>query len=246
MRHIGDRDPPLALSRQFDLVAASWDANHGPTSARAAEFAARVRYLRSLCRALARPRVLDVGCGTGQMLLQLLPVIEAGVGVDISPAMIERARRDAGSRRLQFRVTDAAQFCNQSEDRFDLVLIIGVLDHLPDPDGALAAMKRVMRSGGKLVVISPHPWGPIFLLKRLAHFGREVPPANHLSPRHLIALAARHDLQLVRIQALPYAPWPALSTLFARLPMAGRSGSKSALTGTALGSFAMEFRLDKS
>lgn len=243
-RHVADRDQPLELGRQFDLVAASWDAKHGPASARAAEFAARVRYLRSVCRALVRPRVLDLGCGTGQVLFQLLPVIEAGVGMDISAAMIERARRDVDDDRLRFRVADAAQFCSESDERFELVMLIGALDHLPNQDLAMTAVKRVMRPGGRLVVISPHPWSPIFLLKRLSRFGREVPPAHHLSPRSLAALARQHGLALVRIRALPYAPWPALSPLFARVPTIGLFGPRSSLTGAALGAFAMEFRHD--
>ena len=88
-RHIAEGDQPPELRRQFDLVAASWDAKHGPASARAAELAARVRYLRSVCGGLGRPRVLDLGCGTGEVLRQLSPVVEASIGVDISRAMIE-------------------------------------------------------------------------------------------------------------------------------------------------------------
>lgn len=243
-RQIADCDQLLGLSRQFDLVAASWDAKHGPASPRAREFAARVRYLRDVCRALGHPRVLDLGCGTGQVLLQLLPVIESGVGVDISAAMIERARRDADNHRLEFHVADAAQFCSQSEDRFGLVLLVGTLDHLPNPDLAIAAVRRVIAPRGRLIVISPHPSSPIFLLKRLSRLGREVPRANHLSPRHLTALAREYGFRLTRIQALPYAPWPALSPLFVRLPAIGPFGSRSFLTGAVLGAFATEFGLD--
>src|SRR5690349_14711591 len=100
------------LRRQFDKVAASWDAEHGPASMRAAEFAARIRYLRNVCHELGRPRVLDLGCGTGQMLVQLSPVIEYGVGLDISDAMIGRAPRLAQGGQLRFRVADAVRFCS--------------------------------------------------------------------------------------------------------------------------------------
>ena len=245
-RHIAEGDQQPELRRQFDLVAASWDAKHGPDSARAAELAARVRYLRSVCGGLGRPRVLDLGCGTGEVLRQLSPVIQAGIGVDISRAMIERARRHIENDRLQFHIADAVQFCNQCQDRFELVLLVGVLDHLPDQDFAAAAVRRVIGPGGRLIIVSPHPWGPIFLLKRLAHFGREVPPANHLSPGRLIALAGQHGLRLVRVRALPYAPWPVLSLLFARLPTTGLFGPRSSLTGAALGAFATEFCLTKA
>jgi SAM-dependent methyltransferase len=150
------------LRRQFDAAAASWDAKHGPASPRAPEFAARVRYLRKICAALGRPSVLDLGCGTGQILIKLLPVIKFGIGVDISPAMIERARHAAPDHRLQFCVEDAARFCSQCQGRFDVVLLIGTLGHLPDQVQALSAAGRLIRPRGRLIVISPHPLEPDF------------------------------------------------------------------------------------
>src|SRR5262249_4534726 len=122
------------LHRQFDAAAASWGAEHGPDSPRAAEFAARIRYLRKLCRRLGRPRVLDLGCATGQVLVELSPLIDAGVGVDISGEMIERARRIAERGKLRFRADDAVRFCNSCSEHFDLVLFVGVLEHLPDQE----------------------------------------------------------------------------------------------------------------
>jgi hypothetical protein len=49
------------MSQRFDSVAEIWDAQQGPASARAPEFAARMGYLRTLCHDLHRPRVLDLG-----------------------------------------------------------------------------------------------------------------------------------------------------------------------------------------
>src|SRR5438552_4136087 len=131
------------LRRQFDAAAASWDAEHGPGSGRAAEFAARIRYLRKVCRRLGRPRVLDLGCATGQVLVQLSPVIDDGVGVDISGAMIELARRIAQVGKLRFRTDEAVRFCNYCSEHFDLVLFVGMLEHLPDREAALASVRRV-------------------------------------------------------------------------------------------------------
>jgi SAM-dependent methyltransferase len=233
---------PEPLQRQFDAVAASWDAKHGSASSRAPEFAARVRYLRKICAALGRPSVLDLGCGTGQVLIELLPVIKCGIGVDISPAMIEHARRATQDHRVQFHVGDAARFCSLWEGRFDVVLLIGTLDHLPDQVQALAAAGRLIHPRGRLIVISPHPWSPIFLLRRLVGWGRDMPPARHLSPRRLVAHAREHGLRIIRIRALPYAPWRVLSPLFARLPTTGLFGPRSSLTGTVRGAFAAEFR----
>jgi SAM-dependent methyltransferase len=230
------------LHRQFDAAAASWGAEHGPDSARAAEFAARIRYLRKLCRRLGRPRVLDLGCATGQVLAELSPVIDDGLGVDISGAMIERARRIAERGKLRFRADDAVRFCRSCSEHFDLVLLVGVLEHLPDQETALASARRVVGRTGRLVVISPHPWNLLFLLKSLAHLNREMPPASHLSPLRLAAVARRNGFRLTNISALPYAPWPALSPILARMPTISSLVPKNPLTGVVRGAFAAEFR----
>jgi len=88
----------LELARQFDELAGTWDARCGPHSSHRSEFAARIRYLRALCTSLDRPRVLDLGCATGQTLLYLSDLAAAGVGVDISPLMILYARRNGTKR----------------------------------------------------------------------------------------------------------------------------------------------------
>jgi SAM-dependent methyltransferase len=80
------------LTLQFDAIAERRDAEHGPASVHAFEFAAPIRYLRALCRDLNRPYLLDLGCATGQTLLHLTDLI-AGVGVDISPIITSRVHR---------------------------------------------------------------------------------------------------------------------------------------------------------
>lgn len=237
--------PPASdLARQFDALAAGWDADHGPASARAPEFAARVRYLRARCRELGRPRVLDLGCATGWTLLALADLVGAGLGVDVAPAMIERGRRNARGSPVRFEVGDAVEFCARCPERFDLVLLVGVLAHLPDQRAALAGVGRVLAPEGRLVVVSPHPWAPAFRLKRLLVGGRDAPPARHPSPPGLRAMAARQGLELSALQSLPYAPWarprpppddrrPGAGTgVFRRNPLAGVLG----------GAFAAVFR----
>jgi len=93
----------------FDREAETWDAAHGPDSPRANEFEARAAYLHALCSRLGKPRVLDLGCGTGRQLIDLAKSLDSGVGLDLSPGMIARARENARElRQLEFQVGDAA------------------------------------------------------------------------------------------------------------------------------------------
>jgi SAM-dependent methyltransferase len=236
---------PADTRRQFDLIADGWDAEQGPVSARASEFAARIEYLRAICRDFHRPRVLDLGCGTGQILLHLADVIARGVGIDISPAMIARARRNAAGMRLQFREDDAADFCMHCPDRFELVLLIGVLEHLSDQAAGLAEASRVLTDDGRLVVIAPHPWNPFFRLKRLIDGGRDAPPADHPSPLSLRRLAARHGLELLATQALPYTAWIEFNAVHTDRPSTESRARSNPFAGLLRGAFASEFRRDR-
>jgi SAM-dependent methyltransferase len=80
-------------------------------------------------RPSAGDRILDIGCGPGE-LLTLMPSDVRYVGVDISDAYIDRARDRFGNK-AEFHVGDASTF-SPGERRFDLVLAIGVLHHLDD------------------------------------------------------------------------------------------------------------------
>lgn len=196
------------IAALFDREARNWDAAHGPESPRGGEFRARADYLHTLCRRLGRPRVLDLGCGTGRQLLDLAASIELGMGIDLSPAMIARARENharlGGGADIEFRVGDIAAAAPDTLGQFDLVVFVGALEHAPDPAAQLGAAARLMRASGRIVVIMPHPWNPrVWRARRrfAAH-----PPVRHMTPRRLARLAVRFGLVFESVHALPYSP----------------------------------------
>ena len=98
------------------------------------------------------PSVLDVGCGTGMLSERLLGAVPSCrlAGVDLSPAMVERARaRLAG--RAEVREADAERLPFH-DGAFDLVVCNDSFHHYPDPDRAAFQMWRVLRKGGALVL----------------------------------------------------------------------------------------------
>jgi SAM-dependent methyltransferase len=96
----------------------------------------------------AADRVLDVGCGTGNLSASLIanPGIVSVKGVDFSPVYIEYAKRNNGDARVDFQVGDACAlpFPNGS---FDHALSMLVLQFIPQPERAVREMRRVTRSG---------------------------------------------------------------------------------------------------
>jgi len=102
-------------------------------------------------------RVLDVGCGTGEITARLATRFSGAsfLGVDLEEAHLERARaRCAGlGARVRFQRDDAlALFLRAAE--FDLVVSRHVLQSLPDARRGLQEMTRVTRSGGRLHLLA--------------------------------------------------------------------------------------------
>ena len=97
-------------------------------------------------------RILDCGCGPGSITIGLAQWAPDGqtVGIDIGAEQLDGARalaRDLGVKNVTFRQGDifALPF---EDDSFDVVFSQTVLYHIPDPEKALAEIKRVLRPGG--------------------------------------------------------------------------------------------------
>jgi ubiquinone/menaquinone biosynthesis C-methylase UbiE len=99
-------------------------------------------------------RVLDVGCGTGFMALRFAELGHSVTGIDLSPQMIDRARRKAeeDSLQIEFRVGDAAEV-DSADETYDLVVARHVIWNLPQPERGVGEWLRVLRPGGRLVLI---------------------------------------------------------------------------------------------
>jgi SAM-dependent methyltransferase len=99
-------------------------------------------------------RLLDVGCGLGDMAMALAPEVAPGgevIGVDVSESMLEVARRraaDAGAA-VTFRTADALSL-DEPAASFDAVRSERVLQWVPDVAQAIREMVRVLRPGGRL------------------------------------------------------------------------------------------------
>jgi SAM-dependent methyltransferase len=115
------------------------------------------RTLDELVR-LAAPRAgerwLDVACGPGIISRRLAGEVAAVHGVDVTPAMIDVARREAaaaGTDNATFELGDATAL-TATDAAYDGVITRFSLHHIPAPGRVLAEMARVVRPGGAVVV----------------------------------------------------------------------------------------------
>jgi ubiquinone/menaquinone biosynthesis C-methylase UbiE len=99
-------------------------------------------------------RVLDVGCGTGALLRELIvrvPYCEAYVGLDPAPSMIAVARRGSDAR-ITF-VQAAAESLPFPDASFDLVVSSTSFDHWADQRAGVEELARVVADNGRVVLV---------------------------------------------------------------------------------------------
>lgn len=98
--------------------------------------------------------VLDVGCGDGRYLRALSNRIHRGIGIDLAPRMIENARQQTDEESLSFRVDDAEQLRSIPDGSVDVVICVGVLEHVLSPTRVFRSVRRVLRDGGRFVALT--------------------------------------------------------------------------------------------
>ena len=123
-----------------------------------------LEYRLALVRKLARPRpgdvVLDLGCGNGHHLLALGPEVVRGIGIDVSPLMIElartRLRNSPWTTNLTFEVDDAEELKGIADQSIDLAICMGAFEHMLDKRAVLDSIYRALKFGGCFFSLAPN------------------------------------------------------------------------------------------
>jgi ubiquinone/menaquinone biosynthesis C-methylase UbiE len=158
-------------------------------------------------------RVADLGCGTGQLTALVAPHVRQVIGVDGSADMLHEARRRFDRQSnvdLRLGTLEALPI---DDGQVDIVLMALVLHHLPDPGRALKEAARVLRRGGRVLIIDMLPHDRAEYQQQMGHvwlgFSEE-------QTTKLMTAAGFADVRVRPLPLDPDAKGPALFVAVAR------------------------------
>src|SRR6516225_3898227 len=134
--------------------AAHFDEDFGHNIRTDAERAAWDRIVDLVLSGRGALEALDIGCGTGFLSLELASRGHRVIGVDFAPSMIAQERKKAAERQAAVRYEEAdAEQLPFAAASFDIAVSRHLLWTLPHPERAMDEWTRVLRPGGRLIVV---------------------------------------------------------------------------------------------
>lgn len=167
----------------------------------------RRRAVLSIIEKLPAGRVLDYGCGYGDLTYAISRTHPDVIGVDVAPDRVEFARSQYAPLRFEVCPEKGLPFADAS---FDIVASVVVVPFVPDPEAYLDEVRRVLKPGGHLV-IATKTWPVLRRMYRRLRDGKGV-GTRARSKLHLhtldttAALLAQHGFTVLRRDAF-YDPY---------------------------------------
>jgi 2-polyprenyl-6-hydroxyphenyl methylase / 3-demethylubiquinone-9 3-methyltransferase len=215
---------PDELDRFARLASEWWDPN-GKFRALHRIGPARLTFLRDelmrhfgvqadQLRPLTGLRLLDVGCGGGLICEPLARLGAAVTGLDPAPETIEAARRHAAGQNLNIDYRAARVENLLAENiRFDAVVCLEVIEHVPDPGAFLKSCGALVRPGGLMLLSTLNRTLKAYLLAIIGaeYVLRWLPVGTHqwdrfVTPEELARHTEAAGLAGLRVKGLVYNP----------------------------------------
>lgn len=142
-------------------------------------------------------KILDIGCGTGELLNYFKKQKWECLGVEPNATA-----RNFAKTQYRLKVEEEQSLQNLPAESFDIISMWHVLEHVSDINKRMDEVKRLLKNEGNLIIALPNAssWDAVFYKAYWA--GLDVPRhLYHFSPEAFSSLAKKHDLQI--INALP-------------------------------------------
>lgn len=203
------------LIENLDKVEEAYQGDYGQDQTGGEYFAGERtrRMFRDMLSPLARrergARLLDIGAGHGTLIEEASALGFDAEGIDLSEGNVERAKARG------LKVTKVAAEDLDAEGAYDVVTMMDIIEHVPDPVSMLRSAYRALRPGGTAVVYTPNHRSAIVgvasLMKRFGAGGPiyEIFGSNHVcffDDRSLPRAVAKAGFEVREQKVLSYDP----------------------------------------
>lgn len=136
--------------------------------------------------------VLEIGCGTGDLLYNLKPKI--GYGMDISDGMIKIAREKyKKSKNLQFSTK------YPENKKFDYIFMSDVIEHLEDPKNVFNKLSKLLKKDGIFINTMANPiWEPVLMIGEKMGLKMPEGPHNRISDKDIKKIVNKSEMKVVK------------------------------------------------
>ena len=170
-------------------------------------------FAQDLLAPMVGDKILDIGCGRGEIVKECTGKGAYAVGIDYSQDAVKIAKQN-GNRYIFRAGATHLPFANET---FNKILLMEVIEHLDagDINSCLQEIKRVLKKGGYLIVTTPNSWNKVLLfLVKLLHLisikirwmSRDDPyHINIQNPIRLRNLLKKHDFKVKLFPKIKYS-----------------------------------------
>jgi 2-polyprenyl-6-hydroxyphenyl methylase / 3-demethylubiquinone-9 3-methyltransferase len=213
MQSAGQNVDPAEIAKFTTLAQSWWDPN-GPSKPLHDLNPLRLEYVE---RAASLPgkKILDVGCGGGILSEAMARGGADVLGIDLSPAVLEVAELHAAQAKIEvdYRVIAAEELALERPGAFDVVTCMEMLEHVPDPAAALAALGALVKPGGDVIVstLNRNPQAFAVAILGAEYIARALPRGTHeylkfIRPSELARWGRAATLELEDLTGITYNP----------------------------------------
>ena len=200
--------------QKFAAMASDWWDPKGPSGTLHDINACRLDFITHR-HALHGTRILDVGCGGGILSEALARKGALVTGLDASPEVIAVARKHAelSGLSITYETQTAETFAARGDKTFDCIVCMELLEHVPDPEILLKALRDLARPGTDLFLstLNRTPQAYLHAILGAEYVLRLLPVGTHdyrhfISPAELAAWLRGSDFQVQEICGMQYNP----------------------------------------